>query len=79
VGTSDAVAAQENKNETVGIKDQVDSNTTLALFPIDPKTLMGPLPGARQEPGVMGTSILRLQSFLQLRYLTLSHDHEHNN
>jgi hypothetical protein len=28
---------------------------------------------------VMRTSILRLQSFLPLRYLALSHDHEHNN
>jgi hypothetical protein len=28
---------------------------------------------------VMRTSILQLQSFLPLRYLTLSHDHEHNN
>jgi hypothetical protein len=29
--------------------------------------------------GVMRTSILQLQSFLLLRYLSLSHDHEHNN
>jgi hypothetical protein len=28
---------------------------------------------------MMRTSILRLQSFLPLRYLALSHDHEHNN
>jgi hypothetical protein len=28
---------------------------------------------------VMRTSILQLQSFLPLRYLALSHDHEHNN
>jgi hypothetical protein len=28
---------------------------------------------------LMRTSILRLQSFLSLRYLALSHDHEHNN
>jgi hypothetical protein len=28
---------------------------------------------------VMRTSILQLQSFLLLRYLALSHDHEHNN
>jgi hypothetical protein len=28
---------------------------------------------------VMRTSILRLQSFLPLRYMTLSYDHEHNN
>jgi hypothetical protein len=28
---------------------------------------------------LMRTSILRLQSFLPLRYLALSHDHEHNN
>jgi hypothetical protein len=28
---------------------------------------------------VMRTSILRLHSFLPLRYLALSHDHEHNN
>jgi hypothetical protein len=28
---------------------------------------------------MMRTSILRLQSFLLLRYLALSHDHEHNN
>jgi hypothetical protein len=32
-----------------------------------------------QEGRMMRTSILRLQSFLPLRYLTLSHDHEHNN
>jgi hypothetical protein len=30
-------------------------------------------------PGMMRTSILRQQSFLSLRYLALSHDHEHNN
>jgi hypothetical protein len=29
--------------------------------------------------GMMRTSILQLQSFLPLRYLALSHDHEHNN
>jgi hypothetical protein len=28
---------------------------------------------------MMRTSILWLQSFLPLRYLALSHDHEHNN
>jgi predicted nucleic acid-binding Zn ribbon protein len=28
---------------------------------------------------MMRTSILRLQLFLPLRYLTISHDHEHNN
>ena len=28
---------------------------------------------------MMRTSILRIQSFLPLRYLVLSHDHEHNN
>jgi hypothetical protein len=28
---------------------------------------------------LMRTSILRLQSFLPLTYLALSHDHEHNN
>jgi hypothetical protein len=28
---------------------------------------------------VMRTSVLQLQSFLPLRYLALSHDHEHNN
>jgi hypothetical protein len=32
-----------------------------------------------QEGRMMRTSILQLQSFLPLRYLTLSHDHEHNN
>jgi hypothetical protein len=32
-----------------------------------------------QEGGMMSTSILWLQSFLPLRYLTLSHNHEHNN
>jgi hypothetical protein len=31
------------------------------------------------EAYVMRTSILCLQSFLPLRYLVLSHDHEHNN
>jgi hypothetical protein len=31
-------------------------------------TILGPI-----------TSILRIQSFLPLRYLALSHDHEHNN
>jgi hypothetical protein len=30
-------------------------------------------------PAMMRTSILRLQSFLLLRYLAQSHDHEHNN
>jgi hypothetical protein len=29
--------------------------------------------------GMIRTSMLRLQSFLSLRYLALSHDHEHNN
>jgi hypothetical protein len=28
---------------------------------------------------LMRTSILQLQSFFSLRYLALSHDHEHNN
>jgi hypothetical protein len=32
-----------------------------------------------QEGRMMRTSILWLQSFLPLRYLVLSHDHEHNN
>jgi hypothetical protein len=32
-----------------------------------------------QEGRMMRASILRLQSFLLLRYLALSHDHEHNN
>jgi hypothetical protein len=32
-----------------------------------------------QEGRTMRTSILRQQSFLSLRYLALSHDHEHNN
>jgi hypothetical protein len=32
-----------------------------------------------QEGENVRTSILRLQSFLPLRYLDLSHDHEHNN
>jgi hypothetical protein len=32
-----------------------------------------------QEGRMMRTSILLLQSFLPLRYLALSHDHEHNN
>jgi hypothetical protein len=31
------------------------------------------------EEFMMRTSILRLQTFLPLRYLALSHDHEHNN
>jgi hypothetical protein len=37
--------------------------------------------GSRQcmRGSMMRTSILRLQSFLPLRYLALSHDHEHNN
>jgi hypothetical protein len=32
-----------------------------------------------QKGRMMRTSILQLQSFLPLRYLVLSHDHEHNN
>jgi hypothetical protein len=32
-----------------------------------------------QDGRMMRTSIHQLQSFLPLRYLTLSHDHEHNN
>jgi hypothetical protein len=32
-----------------------------------------------KEGRMMRTSILRLQSFLPLRYLALSHDHEHYN
>jgi hypothetical protein len=32
-----------------------------------------------QEGRMMRTSILWLQSFLPLKYLALSHDHEHNN
>jgi hypothetical protein len=32
-----------------------------------------------REENMMRTSILRLQSFLLLRYMDLSHDHEHNN
>jgi hypothetical protein len=31
------------------------------------------------EGRMMRTSILRLQLFFPLRYLALSHDHEHNN
>jgi hypothetical protein len=34
---------------------------------------------SKQGGRMMRTSILRLQSFLLLRYLALSHDHEHNN
>jgi hypothetical protein len=33
----------------------------------------------KEREGMMRTSILRLQSFLSLRYLALSHDHKHNN
>jgi hypothetical protein len=32
-----------------------------------------------QEGRMMRTTILRLQSFVPLGYLALSHDHEHNN
>jgi hypothetical protein len=37
------------------------------------------VPATSKGGRVMRTSILRLQSFLPLRYLALSHDHEHNN
>jgi hypothetical protein len=38
------------------------------------------VPKGRKSPQLlMRTSILHLQLFLPLRYLTLLHDHEHNN
>jgi hypothetical protein len=49
-GAAEANTAREIKEEGVGMEDQVFGNTTLALILTDPKTVMGPRLGARQEP-----------------------------
>jgi hypothetical protein len=49
VGTTEADAAREIKNEGVVMEDQVIGSPTLTLFLIDPKTLTGPRLGACQE------------------------------
>jgi hypothetical protein len=49
-GAAEANIAREIKEEGVGMEDQVFGNTTLALILTDPKIVMGPRLGARQEP-----------------------------
>jgi hypothetical protein len=56
--------------------------STMSVTPLNGEVGFWPwhnsLHGNRHH-GLMRTSILWLQSFLPLRYLALSHDHEHNN
>jgi hypothetical protein len=64
----------------LGERPSADSmaKDTAARSVASPPTIFSMVKGHMAHP-VMRTSILWLQSFLPLRYLALSHDHEHNN